>query len=89
MKYESQERASYDYIHATLVIKGINIVLGSKETFPSIYDAYPNLFNDVIEKQQEALEEKRTTLSVLRFKQFAQSHNNKYKNEEVPKENDE
>ena len=80
---KSKERAEYDYIQASLIIKGVGICLGSKEKFPSVYEVYGNLFNDDIEKEKEAREVKQAELSVLRFKQFAQSYNNKLKNKEV------
>jgi hypothetical protein len=82
-KIETQERASYDYIHANLVIRGISIVLGSKESFPTIDEAYPKLFDDVKAEQQAKIEERKMELSALRFKQFAQSYNNNRKHKEV------
>lgn len=80
---KSKERASYDYIQASLIIKGVGICLGSKEKFPSIYEVYGNLFNDDIEKEKQAREAKQAEMSVLRFKQFAQTYNKNFKNKEV------
>lgn len=80
---QSKEKASYDYLLATLIIKGVGICLGSKEKFPSLYDAYGDLFNDDLEKQKAMAEAKQAELSALRFKQFAQSYNTKFKNKEV------
>lgn len=85
MKLQAQERASYDYIQAQLIVKGIGIVLGSKETYPSIEDVYPSLFTEVIEAQQEKVKQQKMNLSALRFKQFAQSYNSKFKDKEVRK----
>ncbi len=81
---EAQERASYDYILASLIVKGVSITLGDKAQFPSIHQAYPGIFDEVIARQEEAIERRKTELSVLRFKQFAQSYNNNLKNKEVP-----
>lgn len=84
-RIEAQEKASYDYVLASLIVKGIGITLGSKETMPSIQDVYPNLFNDLIKEQEEKVQQQKAQLSALRFKQFAQSYNSKFKNKEVPK----
>ena len=82
-RIEAQERASYDYILANLIVKGIGITLGSKESMPSIQTVYPNLFDDVVKEQEEKIQQQKAQLSALRFKQFAQSYNNKFKG--VPK----
>lgn len=83
MKIETQERASFDYIQANLIIKGISIVLGSKESFPQINTVYPGLFDDIQKEQEEKIKQQKDNLSALRFKQFAQSYNSKFKNKEV------
>lgn len=77
-KIEAQERASYDYIQATLIIKGVGIALGSKQEFPTIEQAYPGIFEDVVEQKQNEVQQKKDELSALRFRQFAQSYNKKY-----------
>lgn len=84
-KHEAQQRASYDYLLARLLTKGVGIVLGSKETFPSIEEVYPNLFSDTQKAEQEKIQEQKTNLSTLRFLQFAQSYNQRYKSQEVQK----
>ena len=82
---ETQEKASYDYILANLIVKGVGITLGSKASFPSLQESYPGVFDDVIKEQEEKIQEQKTNLSALRFRQFAQSYNNRFKNKEVPK----
>jgi hypothetical protein len=83
-KIEAQERASYDYILATLISKGVSVVLGDKQPFPDIREAYPTLFNDETAiAAEEELQEKKMQLSALRFKQFAQSYNENLKNKGV------
>lgn len=82
-KIETQERASYDYILANLIVKGVNLSLGGKGEFPSIEEAYPGIFDDRIAARNEEIQEQKMNLSALRFKQFAQSYNRKFK--EVPK----
>ena len=85
LRIEAQEKASYDYILAGLIVKGVSITLGSKESYPQIEEVYPNLFDDVIQEKNEEIQRQKMNLSALRFKQFAQSYNNNFKNKEVPK----
>ena len=84
-RIEAQEKASYDYILANLIVKGISITLGSKDPMPTIQEVYPKLFDDLAEEHEEKVQQQKAQLSALRFKQFAQSYNNNLKNKEVPK----
>jgi hypothetical protein len=77
-KIEAQEKATYDYIQATLIIRGVGIALGSKEDYPTVEQSYPGIFEDMVEKQQQELRQKRDELSALRFRQFAQSYNKRF-----------
>lgn len=79
IKLEAKQRASFDYIQATLIIKGVSICLGDKSAMPTIQEAYPSLFDDLINEQAEKVQKQKETLSVLRFRQFAQSYNTKFK----------
>lgn len=85
-KVQSQEKAAFDYIQATLIIKGVGIALGSKQDFPTIEQTYPGIFEDVVQQKEEEIQKRKDELSALRFRQFAQSYNKKW---EVPKTNDE
>ena len=87
VKLEAKQKASFDYIQATLIIKGVSICLGEKSAFPSMQEAYPSIFEDLIEEQAEKLQKQKEALSTLRFRQFAQSYNNKFK--EVQNSSDE
>jgi hypothetical protein len=87
-KIEAQEKASYDYILANLIINGISKVLGGKNRFPTIEEAYPTLFDDVAAKKEETIQEQKMNLSALRFKQFANSYNRNLKNREVANKNE-
>lgn len=77
-RLEAQDRATYDYIQATLIIKGVAITLGSGGNFPGIEEAYPGIFENIVDKKQEELQQKKDELSALRFKQFAQSYNKRF-----------
>ena len=78
-RLKAKEKATFDYIQATLIAKGVSIAFGSKETYPKLYDVYSSVFEDDIAAQQAEMENQKMQLSVLRFKQFAQAHNNKFK----------
>lgn len=85
-KLESQEKAYYDYILANLIAKGVSKVLGGKEEYPTIEQAYMGLFDDVNEEKQAKIEEQKMELSAIRFRQFAQAHNDKFNKEVVGKD---
>lgn len=85
---QAQEKASYDYILATTISKNISVILNGKGQAPTLQEAYPQLFDDVIQEQEQKLANKKTELSALRFKQFAQSYNERF-NKEVLKANNE
>lgn len=84
VKLQAQEKASYDYIQASLIIKGISICLGDKSNYPTLQEAYPGLFEEIAQEQEEKIQQQKMEVSALRFKQFAQTYNKKF-NKEVPK----
>lgn len=71
-----QEKASFDYIQAQLITRGISCLFSSSAQMPKVYEVYPTLFEAEIIKQNEA--NKRVELSAARFKQFAETHNKKF-----------
>lgn len=85
-KLELKERATFDYIQARLITKGVAIAFGDKSAFPELEESYPGIFTDQEGDIKAKQEEAKTQLSVLRFKQFANFHNKKY--EEVASENE-
>lgn len=74
---EDKRQASFDYTLAELIGRSISRIYNSSNTMPTISEVYPSLFNAT--QEAEAIQEKKDELSALRFKQFAQSHNKKYK----------
>jgi hypothetical protein len=76
-KMQAQEQATFDYILADLIGRSIGRIYSSSTTIPEISAVYPSLFDskDIEEKKAE----KKAELSALRFKQFANSFNAKYK----------
>ena len=83
-KVQMQDKATFDYLLAKLINKGVANILGDKSAYPTLEEAYPGIFDDVVEEQKEKIQEQKMSLSALRFKQFAQSHNKKF--EEVAKD---
>lgn len=83
-KREAQEKATFDYILADLIGRSIARIHSSAATYPRLSDTYPSLFES--EEVEEKLQEKKDELSALRFKQFANSFNKKFK--EVSKVNE-
>lgn len=76
-KHRAQERATYDYILAAMIGRAFSAGMDSKAKFPEIYEVYPSLFDR--EERENQKKEQSNQLSALRFKQFAQSYNKKYK----------
>ena len=76
-KIEDEKKASFDYILADLIGRSVSRIYSSSSKMPTINEAYPSLFTQ--EQVEESVQEKKAELSVLRFKQFANSHNSKYK----------
>ena len=79
IKLQAQERAAFDYALADLIGRSIARLTSSSAEMPKISDVYPSLFDsEAIEEKQQ---EKKDELSALRFKQFADSFNKKFKKE--------
>ena len=76
-RIEAQEKASYDYILADLVGRSIGRLFSSSAKLPDISTVYPTLFTN--EQVQEAKQNKLNEMSALRFKQFANFHNKRFK----------
>ena len=76
-KVRLQEKANFHYILANLIGKSISRIYSSSNKMPDISEVYPTLFDskEIEEKKQE----NKNKLSALRFKQFADSFNSKFK----------
>ena len=83
-KHEARQKASYDYTLAQMVGRACGMAFGTVKTeFPEIASIYPTLFDSEEEKQKK--QEQKAELSALRFKQFADSFNQKFKAKEASK----
>lgn len=84
-KRQAQERATFEYIQAQLVARGVASMLsGSSEGYPTLEEAYSGIFEDVVKAQEEEKRKAIVELSAIRFRQYANFHNKKF--EEVAKE---
>lgn len=79
-KAEAREKATYDYTLAQIIGRACGMAFGTvKAEFPEIANVYPTLFDSEEIKQRK--QEKQAELSALRFKQFAESFNQKFNKE--------
>ena len=88
-KARLQEKANFDYILANLIGKSISRIYSSSNKMPDISEVYPTLFDSkefyytfqifVSKEIEEKKQENKNKLSALRFKQFADSFNSKFK----------
>lgn len=77
LKEQEKKQASFDYILADLIGRSVARVYNSSNKMPTLSEAYPSLFDEAEENAK--IQEKKDELSALRFKQFANSYNNKFK----------
>ena len=75
-KAKAQEKATFDYLLADMIGRSVARIHSNANTLPHISQVYPSLFDS--EDIQEKESEKKAQLSILRFKQFAQSYNKRY-----------
>ena len=72
-KFKLKERATFDYILASLIGRSFAVGMDSKIEFPKLEEIYPSLFNDdddkeVQEKREIKKQELKDELSALRFR---------------------
>lgn len=79
-KTEAREKATFDYTLAQALGRAAGMAFGTiKSDFPDISQFYPTLFDSEEIKQRK--QEKQAELSALRFKQFAESFNQRFNKE--------
>lgn len=76
-KEQAKEKASYDYILADLIGRSVARIYDSNNTMPDISEVYPALFDS--KEIEEKKRQQKMKLSELRFRQFAQSFNQRFK----------
>lgn len=75
-KQQEKRKAEFDHILANLIGLSVARIYNKSNTYPTLAEAYPSLFDRVAEA--EDLQKKKDELSAIRFKQFALSHNKKF-----------
>jgi len=79
-KLEAREKATYDHVLGQLIGVAVGRAFGSiKQEYPEIANVYPSLFDGEEIKRQK--QERQAELSALRFKQFAESFNQRFHKE--------
>lgn len=83
---QQKEKATYDYVLADLIGRSVSRIYNSSNTMPEISTVYPTLFDsgEIEEKKQV----KKDEISAIRFKQFANSFNKRFKKKEVKEEDE-
>lgn len=76
-KREAQEKASSDYILAELIGRSVARIHSSSNKMPKIYEVYPHIFDK--EAMEEEIQKQKDELSMMRFKQFMNFHNKKFR----------
>lgn len=69
-----KSKAQFDYILADLIGISAGRMASNDVKYPTIEDAYPNLFNDE-DKKEEHDDAEIATNNINRFLQFAMAHN--------------
>lgn len=78
-KVEAKDKATMDYLQALVIGKYVVSAFDGKVKVPEIHEVYPSLFDA---PSIEGDSERQDMLSALRFKQFADSFNQKFNKEE-------
>ena len=78
-KHRLKEKATFDYTLAMLVGRAFSA--DEQHPFPDLYDVYPALFADDIQRREEEESARLAQLSAVRFIQFAKSFNKKFTEE--------
>lgn len=74
---QAKERAGFDYILADLIGRSISRIYNSANKMPTIQEVYPSLFDSKEIEEKKAA--RKNELSALRFRQFANSFNKRFK----------
>ena len=72
-KRKEKEKASYDYILADLIGRSISRLYSASAKLPTLEEAYPTIFDQNIKNDTV------DNLSAIRFRQFAQSYNKRWR----------
>ena len=76
-KEEAKEKAANNYILAELIGRSVSRIYSSSNKMPPISEVYPSLFDG--EEIEQAKRRKKEQVFSMRLKQFANSHNEKWR----------
>lgn len=76
MEAKRKEKAYFDYTLANLIGYSVSRIHSANAKFPSLEEAYLSVFDS--EEYREQKQQKEEEMTIMRFKQFANSHNKKY-----------
>jgi hypothetical protein len=76
-KTRQQDLATHNYILAGLIGRAYAASMDSNATFPELHEVFPSLFDG--QKREQEKQKLTNELSALRFKQYADFHNKKFK----------
>lgn len=76
-KAEAREKALNDYTLAELIGRSISRIYSSSNKMPPISEVYPTLFDGL--EIEQAKQRKKEKMFSMRLKQFANSHNEKWR----------
>ena len=80
-RQEEKERASFDYILASIIARGVQAAVVGGEGIPDITEVYGGLFEDDLREKNIKKQNLKNELSALRFKEYANFHNKKLNRE--------
>ena len=72
---EEKEHATFDYILASMIARGVQSAICGGEGIPDITEVYSSLFVDDLKKKEQEQQALKDELSALRFRQYANFHN--------------
>lgn len=75
-KRKEQRKAEFDYVLADLIGRSVARVYNASNKLPTLAEAYPTLFSR--EEEQEEIQNRKDEISIIRFRQFVDSHNKKF-----------
>lgn len=81
---QQKEKATFDYVLADLIGRSVGRNYSSSTKMPEINKVYPTLFDS--DEVEEAIQKKKDELSAVRFKQFAENFNKRFKQKQQQKE---
>lgn len=81
--WRMKQKAQFNYSLADLIGASVGRLLDSNITYPTIYEAFPHLFKEEVEEQEELQSDVAITNSINNFLAFAMKNNAKMRGVET------